>query len=333
MKCKPFIDDFLTEAAGLLANRHKRERLKFPALPNQFEKIEAAYKAVEALWRKENSTGIAIFEDNQMIGYLIGNFISTELRSRHIWIDYAGLAISENCNEELFRDLYAQIAGKWIDYGCFDHYVLVPAGNSRLVDAWLKLGFSFEQVHALCDINIQDSEIDNLTDIQIRLAEKEDRQSIIDMADLIVSHQTEAPTWAVDLPENLPKFRKGYGEIIEDKEAKLWLAAKEDHLVGFQGYWEAKESDSNMMIPENCIELSIAGTKKEVRGLGIGKVLTQRGLSDAKRNGYQFCLSDWRMTNIQSSRFWPSRGFYPIVYRLTRKIDPRIAWANGKSFN
>jgi hypothetical protein len=26
-------------------------------------------------------------------------------------------------------------------------------------------------------------------------------------------------------------------------------------------------------------------------------------------------------------RFWPRQGFRPVVYRLSRRIDPRIAWA------
>lgn len=29
------------------------------------------------------------------------------------------------------------------------------------------------------------------------------------------------------------------------------------------------------------------------------------------------------------SRYWPRQGFLPIAYRLSRFIDPRIAWAIG----
>ncbi|NDI35433.1 GNAT family N-acetyltransferase [Chengkuizengella sediminis] len=330
MEFLQFKDECLTDAAKLLATRHKRERKQFPELPSQFELEDDALKAVEAVWVKENSEGIAIFDNKQMIGYLIGTFISNDIRGRHIWIDYAGLAISENVHEELYRDLYTKIAEQWVQYGCFDHYVLVPAGNRSILDAWLKLGFSFEQVHALCDITNQAMEIENQHPIEIRLAIKSDQSILTDIGDLIMSHQTGAPVWAAVLPEYLTEIKKGYGGIVEDSNAKLWIAFKGNQLIGFQGYWETTTSNSDMMTPDRCIELSIAGTKKEERGRGIGKLLTQKGFMEAKENGYQYCMSDWRMTNLQSSRFWPKRGFYPIAYRLTRKIDHRIMWANGK---
>jgi hypothetical protein len=28
------------------------------------------------------------------------------------------------------------------------------------------------------------------------------------------------------------------------------------------------------------------------------------------------------------ARFWPRQGFRPIAYRLVRRVDQRIAWAN-----
>jgi hypothetical protein len=42
-------------------------------------------------------------------------------------------------------------------------------------------------------------------------------------------------------------------------------------------------------------------------------------------------VTDWRVTNLLSSRFWPRQGFRPVVYRLTRRIDARVAWANPQS--
>jgi ribosomal protein S18 acetylase RimI-like enzyme len=63
--------------------------------------------------------------------------------------------------------------------------------------------------------------------------------------------------------------------------------------------------------------------------LGIGRALTNHGLTYAFEKGYRNCLTDWRSTNLLSSRFWPSQGFRPVAYRLIRRIDPQIAWAKG----
>jgi hypothetical protein len=31
-------------------------------------------------------------------------------------------------------------------------------------------------------------------------------------------------------------------------------------------------------------------------------------------------VTDWRVTNLLSSRFWPKRGFRPVFLRLYRSI-------------
>jgi ribosomal protein S18 acetylase RimI-like enzyme len=59
---------------------------------------------------------------------------------------------------------------------------------------------------------------------------------------------------------------------------------------------------------------------------GIGTLLTRTGLAQARASGYRFCETDWRSTNLVSSRFWLKQGFRPVAYRLVRRIDPRIAW-------
>ena len=76
--------------------------------------------------------------------------------------------------------------------------------------------------------------------------------------------------------------------------------------------------------------VSSIGTREEARGRGIGRALTRHGLAHARAEGYAGCLTDWHVPNLLSSRFWPPRGFRPVVYRLARRIDPQIAWAHGK---
>lgn len=82
-------------------------------------------------------------------------------------------------------------------------------------------------------------------------------------------------------------------------------------------------------LPTPYLYLSVAGTLPGFRGRGIGIALTQHALSAARADGWHVCETDWRSTNLLSSRFWPRRGFRPYLYRLSRLIDPRIAWARG----
>ena len=61
-------------------------------------------------------------------------------------------------------------------------------------------------------------------------------------------------------------------------------------------------------------------------GAGIGTLLTRHGLAHARDIGHRDCLADWRSANLLASRFWPSQGFQPAAYRLSRRIDTRISW-------
>ncbi|MBE0696641.1 MAG: GNAT family N-acetyltransferase, partial [Anaerolineaceae bacterium] len=115
----------------------------------------------------------------------------------------------------------------------------------------------------------------------------------------------------------------------EDPDATVWLALLDGELVGMQGYWPAEEGDDGLLVPEKCTNLLVGGTREGSRGKGIGTLLTKHGLYHAHKTGYRYCETDWRSTNLLSSRFWPRWGFRPVAYRLVRRIDRRAVWANG----
>ena len=75
-----------------------------------------------------------------------------------------------------------------------------------------------------------------------------------------------------------------------------------------------------------------------MRGKGLEQLAVSRGLPQVLRtdHGPEFCgramltwahergheiiVTDWRVTNLLASRFWPSRGFRPTFLRLYRHI-------------
>jgi GNAT superfamily N-acetyltransferase len=72
--------------------------------------------------------------------------------------------------------------------------------------------------------------------------------------------------------------------------------------------------------PERAAFLGFASTLPEFRGSGLGLALTDASLDWAAENGYDVMVTDWRVTNLLSSRFWPKRGFRPVFLRLYRSI-------------
>lgn len=96
-----------------------------------------------------------------------------------------------------------------------------------------------------------------------------------------------------------------------------------------QGYWPSETGDDGLLVPEKCTNLLVGGTRESFRGKGIGTLLTAHGLYHARKAGCRYCETDWRSTNMLSSRFWPRQGFRPVAYRLARSIDQRAVWEDN----
>jgi GNAT superfamily N-acetyltransferase len=231
----------------------------------------------------------------------------------------------------LYCDLYAAAAQDWVARGCFIHYVLIPMGDLVLLTVWAALAFATDQAYALRSITEADADPGSPpVGVTIRRTTPGDRAALADLAPLIARHQAGPPAWSPIPPEDIAELRQGYAELVDDPAWTVWLALHERQILGFQAYHRLESSDEDLLTPEGCIELKVAGTREEARGRGIGGALTRYGLADAWARGYTFCAADWHVPNLLSSRFWPRRGFVPMVYRMIRRLDPRIAWADGQ---
>jgi ribosomal protein S18 acetylase RimI-like enzyme len=326
-----FSDRYLDEAAGLLAQRHRRDRIARPLLPARFEEPAVARAAVEAAWRRPGARGVVALDEGWLAGYLISDAATEPVRGRCAWVRLAGHALAEGIDTELYRDLYAALAAGWVAEGYFDHYVLVPAADHAVLDAWFALSFGLEHAHGLRPlVALSASGATPLAaGLEIRRATAGDRETLGGVSQWLRRYQAGAPIWGAALPEDTLQIEAGYAEMAGDEKVSVWLAFLDGQVAGFQAYFPAEAADDNPLIPPGCVDLSVAATHPELRGRGVGSALTQVGLADVAARGYTACIVDWRVTNLMSSRFWPRQGFLPTVYRLVRRVDPRIVWAQG----
>jgi hypothetical protein len=49
--------------------------------------------------------------------------------------------------------------------------------------------------------------------------------------------------------------------------------------------------------------------------------LTEHALRWSAEAGYTAMHTDWRVANLESSRFWPRRGFRETFYRVARRVN------------
>lgn len=327
----PFQSEMLPDAGALLAERHRQERLVFPALPERFEDAAAARVAVEALWNKEFTSGVAAVIDGRMVAYLIGSQLFSQQWGRCAWIRLAGCAVAPDQSLEILRDMYAAIAARWVAQGCFFHFAVMPTANPALLHTWHSLSFGIEQVEGLLSLTEPlPPPSRNYPDISIRIAESGDREIIAGMYSIIRRHLAGPPVWGISLPETEAEVRQGFAELLDEPGAITWLAFRKGEAVGLHTQIPLPPADDDLLIPDRCNELQVGATVLSALGQGVGSTLMQAALAHIREQGVTACQTDWRSANLQADRFWRSRGFRPVAYRLVRRIDSRIAWGHAR---
>ncbi len=321
---RPFRDDDLGAAAELLAERHGRHRRIEPLLPERYERVDAARAAVEGAWRKEGASGVVAVRDGRVIGYLIGAPDDEGSWGPNEWIDVPGHAVDE---AELVRDLYAALAEPAVRAGRARHYVLVPAGDPELLDAWYRLGFGQQQAYGIREIE------DTAWPERVREATLDDLDAVSPFTIAISQHHAGSPVFS----DNAARRVEGYeasldgvrAQLREDVEADAiatLVAEVDGRVVGFLEACAAElsgdgvDGHATLARPDNACFLAFAATDPEARGLGTGVELTCAAFAWAHRAGYATMVTDWRVPNLLASRFWPRRGFRTTFLRLYRSI-------------
>lgn len=327
---EPFQADMLRPAGDLLALRQQFLRATRPELPARFEDPVQAALAVTEAWQRPHAAGVAAFDHDRLVGYLIGDMVFDQIWGRAGWVRLAGCALAPGQAPELIGDLYQMLGAQWVAYGCFHHVALMPAATPDLIGAWFDLSFGIQQVHALASlVSLTLPTVTRLPALEIRQAGPADRAAVAGMYRVIRDHLTAAPVWGIALPEDEEEIRGGWAGMVDDAGMTVWLALEHEQALSMAAYERLDPAEVNLLAPERCTELVVAATVAAARGRGIGSALTHHGLTHAQQAGFTTCLTDWRSTNLLAARFWPRWGFCPVAYRLARQIDPRIAWANA----
>ena len=304
----------MPHAGELLAGRHRAHRKVEPLLPERYESVGAAAEAVAELAGADGASGAVALRGGRVVGYLLGAPRSDPRWGANVWVELAGHAADE---AEDLRDLYALAAGRWFDDGCVRQYVLVPAHDRAVVDAWSRLGFGQQHAHGVRELP------ETPWPAGVRPAEERDLDRLVELSPLVVEHQAQAPVFGVGLPRETPEEIRA--EILEDlakPELGDLVYERDDRVVGaFQVVpVELSSVHSGLARPQGAALLTWAATDPAVRSSGAGLALTEASFAWARERGHQVMVTDWRVTNLLASRFWPARGFRETFLRLYRHI-------------
>ena len=318
VEIRPFSEEQLDEAAELLAARHKRQRAVEPLLPAAFEDPAVAREEVEELWRRD-ATGSACFRGGRLVGYLLGIARDRDVWGDNVWVDYAGQAFEE---AEDVRDAYAAAAAEWFDQGRTRHFAQVPVSERALVESWFRLSFGQQQADGVREVPAA-IEVRVPEGFEIRRPTADDDVEALLAVDLALPrHHRSPPVFTVRALPTADELRAEWAKTLAGSEETVLVGFDAGRPVACWSVVDAKHAPEfrGLHAPEHACYLKFAATIPEARGSGIGVALTDASLAWAAEEGYRAMGTDWRITNLLASRFWPRRGFRTTFLRLYRHI-------------
>jgi ribosomal protein S18 acetylase RimI-like enzyme len=316
----PFGAEHVDAAAKLLAERHVRHRNLEPMLPERFEDPAAAREEIEALRLSDGASGAAAVAGDTLVGYLLGApRADRETWGPNVWVEPAGHAASE---PELVRDLYGAAAARWVEAGSTRHYGLVPA-EPALVSAWFRTGFGQQHACGIQGTGRPTGAPAPGGPVLVRTATADDVDDLVELAPLLREHQARAPVFSAGPPlEPEDELRAEFLADLADSSIGTFVAEVDGRVVSSFVVCpvELSSTHTGLMRPPGAALLAWAASRPELRGSGAGLALTEACLSWAAAHGHPVIVTDWRVTNLLASRFWPRRGFRETFLRLYRSI-------------
>ena len=311
---QPFAPGDIDDAARLLAARHATHRLAQPLLGARHEDVSTARAEIEAVLAVAGASGAIARRDGEAVGYVLGAAKPGPAWGPNVWVESAGHAVQD---PEVARDLYGLAAQRWVADGATAHYVLVPAHDPALVDAWSRLAFGQQHTHG-----IRRAEASAETDSVVRRARQSDIPRLAELGLGMTQHQASSPVFSAYPPPGLEEEIEEWETDFADPAYVTFVADVDGDVLGSAVACALDKSSAHTgpARPDNAGFLGFAAVLPRARGQGLGQRLGAAVIAWSAAEGYASVVTDWRVTNLLSSRTWPKLGFEPAFVRMHRHI-------------
>jgi len=317
VEIRPLTEADLPAAGRLLAERHRLHRSAQPFLPSRYEDPGSAEAEVVAAWKNDGASGAVACRGDEVVGFLLGAPRTGPLWGPNVWVEAAGQAVDE---AEVMRDLYAVAATRWVEEGRTAQYVLVPSHDEALVMAWFRLGFGQQHAHAVRAVPTNRPAAPS--GIEVRPARREDIPALARLDLELPRHQGLAPTFSAGHLGSLEEALEEWEEDFVREDMGVFVAERGGEVVGSAVGCPVERSSGHAGLarPDNAGLLTFAAVFPTARGLGAGRALGEAVFGWSADCGFDCVVTDWRTTNLLSSRAWPALGFEETFLRLHRMI-------------
>jgi len=312
-----FRDEFLEEAAALVAASYRSGQEAEPLLPGRFGEVTALLPLLKALAGR--GPGVAALAGGRLAGFLLSRIVTPRVE-RMAWVPDCGHGAARPGDHEVYREMYAAISRQWVDEGCLAQSVSIQAHDRDAAEAWFSLGFGLTWVDTLRDL---EPAAGASYEVEIRTAREDDRAVLLPLQVEMERHLVSAPTSLV-YPED-PETHARQSWAKEPVET-TWLALRGGDAIGFLA--AERPGGGNPVMAragERTAGVGGAFVREDARNRGVATALLNRALEWARSEGYEPFGADFESANVAANRFWLGKGFRPVVHTVLRRIEKPLA--------
>lgn len=332
----PFQPERVPAAAELITDSYRRFLEIEPALPRRWLEADAIESALQVA--AAHGPGVAAVDGiGRLVGFLIAELDLGGPLAEVGWPSDASLGggraahVSIACHAagggdraEVYREMYAALAPRLVEEGCYRHTIGLPICDSGAVQAWFSLGFGIDQVLGVRDVTSPAPQAN--PGVLVREASPDDIEALLSLAVDILAFHYEAPVFRPFYFAAEP-VERDFDQALTDDQRKIFVAEIEGEVRGMFEISGIRRPSFNNARGGRDLTIGIASVAAGARFEGVGSALLHHVLRWAADAGLERCTVGWTAANLASSRFWTSRGFRPIQYTLARQLDERIAIA------
>lgn len=321
---RPYRGEDLDAAAGLLSDRHREHRTHEPALAVRFEDFENARAELDEITNTDGAIGAVAYRRDELVGYLVGVPRDGATWGPAIWVGASGHATRD---PDVVRDLYGAASQQWVDSGRTAHYALVPSFDRDVLESWYSLGFGQQHAHAVRDVPAASAgdaptSLESPPGVVIRPAQLADIRRLAELDLVLPAHQAQAPTFSAEQVPSLEETIEEWHETLGGDDFAVFVAEVDGRVAGSAVACDLSQSTghSGLAAVDDAGLLAFAAVDPDARGRGAGRALGEAVLDWSARQRYRHVVTDWRTTNLLSSRTWTGLGYRPTFYRLHRLL-------------
>ena len=205
---------------------------------------------------------------------------------------------------ETVRGAYAEQAPGWPPL----HFA-ISKPTAEALDPWYRLGFAQMHAYGAQPSGGEQIEVPGVT---LRVGGADDLETAIRIDSLIYEAQAASPSYSsYELDE--AEHRQTWTESLANDDVHYVVAERDGIAVGHATIYPDPEDSE-------ALHLASTAVLPEARGAGVGLVLTSHARAYAAEQGFARLRTNWRVTNLGASRYWPARGFELTHIRLVRRV-------------